>query len=398
MKYIKSLFVSAFMLMACLPLWAQSNEPFAGEDKKILQRDDNSQQVNIGVPDAEEGHCYEWSGPNIIGDNHQPVITVNPRNPINVYHVVKRTSCGKNEDDVTVYLVDSIGIKSVTAKKSCYNDGDSVRLSDFDIETDPPGYSSLVTVSPQFVSNTWGGVVDQQELQFRLSYANNTSTKTATVDVYNEGLSVSTGSSIHLDKVMQGVEMLKNMLQKGKDFVDFLGKGAPASPCEIGFDPVINEPNIHFFRACCEGEEISGYTLSGFSIAPRLTFDCYIPTQFSIPKVGGLNFHVGFSAGIDVGPISYTYKGDCSGLDPVPVSISADVAIGAEVSMASRDVLSIQGDAVATGTASMSWTLGEGVEFDGLKLDLSLVCQVTFFSMYTKKMTVPIGSTVLFKD
>jgi hypothetical protein len=66
--------------------------------------------------------------------------------------------------------------------------------------------------------------------------------------------------------------------------------------------------------------------------------------------------------------------------------------------MASRDVLSIQGDAVATGTASMSWTLGEGVEFDGLKLDLSLVCQVTFFSMYTKKMTVPIGSTVLFKD
>lgn len=398
MKYIKSLLVSTFVLLACFSLHAQSARGFAGEDKKVVHLSDNSQQVEIGLPDDDPTHCYEWSGPNILTDPHKPVITVNPREPMVVYHVTLHSTCAPETDEVVVSTVDTIGIVSVTPLKDCYNDGDPVDISDFEVETDPPGYGSLATVTPDRAVNTWGGVVDPTEFTIKLTYGNYTSSRTVTVDVYNEGLEISTGTSLHLNKVLNALETMRKIIEKGKKIADLMSKTKGTLSCEIGFDANLGLPSHSYFKACCNGEEITGYRISGFSFAPSMNLDCYIPIPYlSIPKVGGLHAHLGVGYGLSLEPITYTYKGECSGIPSVVVNMYIQIAGGIEFSLLSRDILSIQGDLVGTGSTGVRWTVGEGFEWSGLKVAVDLRYQATFVSFFTVEKKVPVGSWVIGK-
>lgn len=401
MKPVKSLFVTAFILSACLSLHAQSNAHFAGEDKKVVHLNDNSQQVEIGLPDSDPTHCYEWSGPNILTDPHQPVITVNPPDPTNVYTVVRHSTCGPETDEVVVSSVDTVSLVSVTPLRECYNDGDSVHLSDFDIVTDPPGYGSLVTVSPQVVYNVlWTDLLPEKpiELTFSLRYGGHTSTKKATVDVYNEGFTVSAGSSVHLRNIQKALENLAKLVEKGKDITKVLSKNK-ASPCTPGFDAALNLPSVRFFRACCNGNAVQGFTLSGISFAPTISMDCYFPLPgCSVRGLGGFNVHFGLAAGATVGPISYTYKGDCSNLTAALIGAFVQVSGGVEFEFLDRDILSAQLDLVGKGSTSVNWTVGEGIDWGGLTVDLSVAGSVTFLSLFTKSVSAPLGQHVFFKD
>ena len=65
MRYIQTIVVSALLLVVWLPSQAQ----FAGEDKTVLKVPNNSQEVTIGEAPEKDGYCYQWTGPNIVGDS-----------------------------------------------------------------------------------------------------------------------------------------------------------------------------------------------------------------------------------------------------------------------------------------------------------------------------------------
>lgn len=383
MKTIKLVITSAFMLLLCLTAKAQ----WAGEDKEVLREEDNSQTVSIGVPDGSSDKCYEWSGPNIESvDTHQPVIVVHPQSPEETYICTRTSSCGVEQDEVVVRMKDTISLVSVTPLKDCYNSGDALALTDFQIVTDPAGYESLVQFSPTQVYNLAGASEERQTITFGLTYNGYTSSKTAQVNVFNEDLGVSEGQSVDFHKFIKDFQKVNAMVEKAKglsDKLNSLAKGV--SPCEPDFHLVLNFPQGSDIHACCNGKEVNGFKINWPSYDVNLGIDCYIPTSLSIPHVGGLEIHVGAAIGVTLGPLAFTFKGDCSNIT-LPLGLYANISGGVRLSLFDPDFLSGELNLVGTGSTSLVWTIGQSIQWHPLDVNLKLVGKVTVLSFYTDEV------------
>ena len=149
MKYYSRLLLSLIFCITATSLFAQ----WAGPDKTYLVN--QSVGVNIGQASQTDGEfCYTWSaGPNghIDSDQdiHSPVIRVYPTAEEEVYYVQRVGIYGVEEDEVVIRRVNSITI-SATPKKSCFNAGETISVSDFEITTSPEGFEQMVSiVSPR---------------------------------------------------------------------------------------------------------------------------------------------------------------------------------------------------------------------------------------------------------
>lgn len=405
MKTIKFLTALAFMFLLCLTAKAQ----WAGEDKEILRELDNSQTVSIGVNDGSSDKCYEWSGPHIISsDKHQPVIVVRPQDEEETYTCTRTSSCGVEQDQVKVKVIDTISIVSVTPLKNCYNDGDDVHLQDFEIVTYPAGHQSLVVLSPTHVNNNWewGANIDEtQEITFTLEYNNHTSTKTATVNVFNDNLAVSTGQSYNFKAFVKSLKAIENIVKKAKGLSDKLNSIAHKAPgmdppCEPGFNifldiPDDNEQDIH---SCCNGEEVDGFKVVGNAVSAELALDCFIPTQLSLPWLGGVRIHVGGSLGASVGPFEFKYLGNDCNTTSVPASVYATLSGGVQILIVSDDVLNAQLDLVGKAQTGFNWVIGQKFEIHPLDLTLTVVGQVIFMNFFYEKVNYPLFSYQLFNE
>ena len=392
MKTIKSVITSALMLLLCLSAQAQ----WAGEDKEVLREPNNSQMVTIGVADGSADKCYEWTGPNIRSDAHQATIRVNPQAAEETYIVKRTSSCGVEEDQVVVKVTDSIGLVSVTPRKDCYNTGDAISLQDFEIVTNPAGYESLVQFTPAQVYNTAGASEERQTITFSLTYNEHTTTKTATVNVFNEDLGLSQGQSVDFHKMISELEKVKKMVEKAKGVSDKLNSLASGiSPCEPDFHLVFNLPQCTDIHVCCNGKEVDGYKFDMPSIDAFLSVDCYIPTNLKIPHVGGLDIHVGGAVGVRLGPLSYTYKRECSNIT-LPLSLYGNLSGGARVSLGDPDFLSAELNLIGEGSTSLTWTIGESIQWHPLTLGLKLNGKVTLLSFYTEEVNYQLFTYTFF--
>lgn len=386
MKTIKSIITSAFMLLLCLSVHAQ----WAGEDKEVLREPDNSQTVTIGVQDGSSNTCYEWSSsPNIqSSDLHQPVIVVNPRLAEETFTVTRISDCGVEQDQVKVKLIDTISIVSVTPLKNCYNTGDQVELSHFEIVTYPAGYASMVQLSPNRVYNNWGLYdSDEETITFELTYNNHTSRKTATVNVYNENQTVTYGESYDFHKFINGIKQVNSMVQKAKGISDKLNSLAKkgVSPCSPDFHLVLAMPQATLLRTCCNDRELIGFRVDEPMIDAFLAIDCYIPTSLKIPIVGGVDIHVGAAVGVKVGPMSFAFKGECSNVT-IPVGAYANMSGGVRVSVADPDFLSGELNIVGEGSTNITWVVGESIQWHPIDVSVKIVGKVTAMSFFTKEI------------
>lgn len=394
MKTIKSLLLT-FMLLLCLTAQAQ----WAGEDKVVLRELDNSQTVSIGVQGSSTEICYEWtSHPTIVStDLHQAVIVVNPQAPEETYICTRTSSCGVEQDMVKVKVLDSISIVSVTPLKNCYNSGDQVELSHFEIETYPPGYGTLVQFSPDHVYNNWGLYdADEETITFELSYNNHTSRKTATVNVYNENQTITYGESYDFVKLVHQIEAINNMVKKAKGITDKLNSFAKGiSPCSPDFHLVATRPQATVIRTCCNDEQYLGFKLDLPYYDVFMAIDCYIPTTLKIPVVGGVDIHVGAAVGARLGPLSAIYKGKCSNIS-ITVGAYANVSGGVRVSVADPDFLSGELNLVGEGGTNVTWVLGEAIDWHPVDVSLKIVGKVMALSFFTKQIEFQICSHTFF--
>ncbi len=395
MKPVKLLITAAFLLLTGLTAQAQ----WAGEDKAVLALPDSSQVVTIGKMPTNNEYCYEWSGPNILGNPNQPVITVNPRYEICEYTARRIGKCGVEEDKVYVTLTDTIGIVSVTPTK-CYNDGDLIEKEDFKIVTSPEGFEDIVLFAPNIAHHNVGGVVGSQEVEFYLVHNNHRASKTIEVTVINDNLTSSIELSVEFKKFKKGLEAAKNMLDEAKDFkehfIDPLSK--TVSPCEPDIDHDFEFNTLpQFTYYCCNGKQVTAFNLVGPVLSGTASLKCAFPIpSISIPYIGGVSATLDLTATISVGPLNLRFRGDCGQAD-IPLELSAEVAGGVMASLVSKDFLSASLKIAAGGKTGIEWVIPNDINWKGVEVYLAVKGEVSAIGLLGAKVNIPIGSWTFFK-
>ncbi|MBQ3733774.1 MAG: hypothetical protein II859_07425 [Bacteroidales bacterium] len=399
MRYIQTIVVSALLLVVWLPSQAQ----FAGEDKTVLKVPNNSQEVTIGEAPEKDGYCYQWTGPNIVGDSTTAKIKVNPRFPKEDYFVKRISDCdGVEYDKVTVKLVDTISIVSVKPTR-CYNDGDTIKREHFEIVTLPEGYESMVTVSPIIAHHPTTEQNPEwiQSVNFRLEYNNHTSHKSAKVSVINDSkpLNISFNPDfLEFEKDIKEAEEVLDLALKIKEGILLpLSKGFPI---EIGCDPSFNiSAAIPTFSCyCCEGKRVNTFNLPGWGFSGSIGCEAAIPIPaLSCPipcAKTGLFLTIGFSGGLSLGPTYIVWRGKCSYVE-IPGELTVEIHGGARVQALDKDFLSLTAQLGGVASREFSWKLGKPFDIGHAKLQCTLSGEIVATSLIKVPFNVVLGEVVL---
>lgn len=397
MKPIRTVISTVFTLFVSLSLQAQTpfNSPLVGGQKVILRAPDDSQTVTLSQPETPNA-CYEWSGPNIIEGENTPTITAKPVNDVNEYHVRRIDHCGVSEAVIKVILTDTIKLFSVHPK-TCYNDGDVMKKSDFDIVTIPEGYEDLVTMKDTIASHKWLTVVGEQNVEFVLKHNWHTSTKTAVVTVVNDNLANSGAVSIPLKDLQKKLEAARDLLHELQSVTTLVNKLTPGFSCEPGFDINFdfNMPQTTCY--CCNGKIVDEFNLIYPTLSGSVSYDCSFPLPYlSFPCIGGVYGVFGCAASVSVGPLNFHFRGACSQAE-IPVELAGELNLGVQPQLVSKDFLSATFKAAAGAKTGIVWILGKKVEWEGLVLKLDLVFEIKALGLISSKTTYPLGVVTLFK-
>ena len=393
--------IIAILLLLALGWGAQAQ--FAGPDKKIARETNNRQTTTLGEPDASADVCYIWTGPHIVGNANQAVITVNPQDTMEVYNVKRISKDGVEEDQAKVRVEDSVIIKSVYAKYLCYNHGEEITTSQFGITTEPEGYESLVTVSPSVANNNfgWSGECNVP-VTFTLTKNGHTSTMVKNICVFNSDLTTS-------QNLGQGLSNIRRMLLSMSLVNDAL---EDVKKCTRPLKVIRNSPCRWSDTANhSSGPEASGalditpkfLCCSDHTLAPALqikfgqlskgaSFGCRVPL-YGVPYVATLDFVFNISGSVFVGPVDgiLSVNTECAQLCfPFGASIAINGGVGG--SIAGGDVLTVDALVQASASATASWCpIGPK---NNLKLaaTVSLVGNVTMCSFVKYSIEFPIGT------
>lgn len=421
----RKLFITIVGLLFSVISMAQTTMEFAGPDKTVLCKPDSSQQLEIGLP-GEPNACYSWSGPGIISDPNKPIITINPRQLICDYVVTKTSKDGVYEDWVRVYVYPYIYITEVVPKRCCYDIGDAVKLADFDIKTEPPGYEYLANVTPLFLNSHDGGNGETENLTFSITYNNYTDTKSVPIAVY--GIDESTIShpttSIDIPEMLDIIRDIKTFgsffnkvadaLQELKSISDRVSKiPIIGLPCHPTIDLSIDIDNLYYYKpssikSCCQGRCIEGWRWNpGSSFTGSVGFECTIPTPLSV-GTSGLTFVIGVQAGGTLGPLSidfyptelinalkYSGNYSCAINSHIPARIFVNVFGAVQLALLDPSFLSVKGGVEGSLSKEWIWNVGQNIGLDNITLTIYGFYQVRViglvslkgkYTLYTKRL------------
>lgn len=372
---------------------------FAGPDKKIAREPGNKQKTTLGEPDGANDVCYIWTGPHIVGDANQAVITVNPQDTMEIYHVKRISKNGVEEDEAKVRVEDSIRIVSVYAKYQCYNHGDEIETSQFEIKTDPPGYENLVTVTPTVANNNFGWSAEcGVPVTFSLTKNGHTSKLVKDICVFNSDLSVSQNLSQGLSNISQ---MLMSMKLVDAALEDVQKCTRPLRrlkmpTCGWGDDPPSQASgalDITPKMLCCSDHTMAPALQIKFGqLSKGASYGCRVPL-YGIPYVASFDFVFNIGASIFVGPIDgiVSVNTKCAQLCfPFGATVSFNGGFGG--SIAGGDVLTIDGLAQASMTGTASYCLIGPKSNLKLSATVSLVGSVTMCSFVKYSIEFPLGT------
>lgn len=407
MRYTRNMITIALLLAVCLPARAQ----WAGEDKSVLKVPGQTPTVTIGLP-GDPDKCYEWTGPNIHGDRHQAQIEVRPKNKIEVYTVRRIDDCEELVENVTVKLVDTITLLSVTPKICCYNDGDSVKLEDFQFITSPEGYESMIKVSPTIAhSQFWGTEPEShRDFTFTLEHKGHVSEKTVTLNIYDESRVLSidfTPDFKNFEKQLTKAEGLLEMAQEIKDKVRNGVVPAASGPvgwagfkCKSNFDIKTAQTIIPVFsNYCCHGEKITTYTVMSPMRTATFTWECELPTAWRVPYLGGVYWIGGFNAGLNIGPLNIHFRGKGCGEGEIPFELYGEFFGGIKAKFIHDDFLSASLAIVGGGRTNVKWIIGKETRLEkGVEAYVNLKGTVKTLSLLDVDVNLPVGKWTFFKQ
>ena len=359
--------IIAILLLLALGWGAQAQ--FAGPDKTLVREDGNTQTTTIGTPGSADA-CYIWTGPHIEGNANQPVITVHPTAEAERYRVKRISENGVEEDEVWVYLEDTIEIRNVKPKYGCYSHGEALSTDQFEIETYPPGYEHLVTLSPSNATRDAHTSEGSMRVTFSVTKSGHTSTDYAWIKVINNDLDATPGASLNVMKLKKALEdgtELANKLETFKQATAGMEILNRIAPCSWNFDLNRGIGNIRVRRKCCSDHTPYDILLVTFpSASVSATYQCRFPFT-GVPHVATLDVLLNLGATLAAGPaqgeLSF-HTQCCTFCIPVSLTVAVSGGVGASIG---GDLL--QADLLLQGstTGSCTWCpIGGGIN-----------CQVT---------------------
>ncbi len=393
--------IIAILLLLALGWGAQAQ--FAGPDKRIAREANNRQTTTLGEPDASADVCYIWTGPHIVGNANQAVITVNPIDTMEVYQVKRISKYGVEEDQAKVRVEDSVIIKYVFAKYNCYNHGEEIEPSQFTIVTEPEGYEHLVTVSPSVAYNNAGFSGElNSPVTFTLTKNGHTSTMVKNITVFNSDLTISQnlGQGLsNIRRMLLSMSLVNNALEDLKKCTRPI-RFIKASPCRWS-DTANHQSGSEASGAlditpkllCCSDHNMAPALQIRFGqLSKGASFGCRVPL-YGVPYVATLDFVFNISGSVFVGPVDgiLSTNTECAQLCfPFGASIAINGGIGGSVG--GGDVLTVDALLQASASATASWCpIGPK---NNLKLSatLSLVGEVTMCSFVKYSIEFPLGN------
>ena len=398
--------IIAILLLLALGWGAQAQ--FAGPDKRIVREPHNRQTTTLGEPDASADVCYIWTGPHIVGNANQAVITVNPIDTLEVYQVKRISKNGVEEDQAEVHVEDSVIIKYVIAKYQCYNHGEEISTSQFDITTEPKGYENLVTVSPSVANNNGvfgNGTVwssDNVPVTFTLTKNGHTSTMVKNITVINSDLTIAQnlGSGLsNIRRMLLSMQLVDNALDGLKDCtrpVDFIQR----APCRWS-DTANHQSGPEASGAlditpkllCCGDHTMAPALQIKFGqLSKGASFGCRVPL-YGVPYVATIDFVFNIGGSVFVGPVDgiLSTNTECAQLC-FPFGASLYINGGVGGSLLGGDILKLDALVQASASATASWCpIGPK---NNLKLSttLSLVGYVEMCTFVKYNIEFPLGN------
>ena len=380
--------------------WGAQAQQFAGPDKHVVREVDNSQQTTVGVPDGTADVCYIWTAEysgHIVGSANQPVITVNPTHDAEYFNVKRISQNGVEEDQVWVFVEDSAEIRFVKAKYGCYNHGDAINTSQFEIETYPEGHEGEVTVSPAVAQNSNGWSNDDVELTFTLMKDGHKSEKKINVKVINSDLTATQGLPAELlnaetrlksmDKAREALNGLKSTTEQMQFLKMVSTCGWEDGPAAQASAAVSVTPK----KLCCSDHTASWALQVQFGqLTWGASFGCRVPF-YGIPHVASADLVCNFGGSVAVGPIDgiLALNTSCMQLC-IPVTISLFLNGGVGVALGGKlltaDLL-LQGSVME----QASWCIGTA---NNIKIGatLSVIGVVKLASLVSYSIEKPIAT------
>lgn len=390
---MKRIIITLLLVVEVFVVQAQ----FAGENKVILRKEGNSQSTTIGTPDPDAQNCYKWTGPHIVGDPNQPVITVHPTAEWEEYTVRRITKNGVEEDRVSVYVEDTIEIRYVNPKYKCFAEGEQLHAYDFEIVTYPKGYGNLAEITPNTAQCQQHRNESRMPVQISISHNGHVSRSSCDITVINDG-ALAPNANVSVDigklvKLLRDGEKLKAMLAAAQKATD-VAKVVPGDPCETESDASWGtEVGVSPKRICCDHVSYRGATISFGGYMATITTKCHIP-GLGIPGAGSVDvvLSLGLSAGMGAAEATiYPGAMSCGSLC-IPVSMGYSVGGGAGAS-ALGNLLSADIQLVGSATTSATWCPWGSTKLTlTLQGKLELVGSVTLLTFIKKSVSFPLLS------
>lgn len=366
---------------------------FAGPDKTIAREDGNTQTTTIGVADGRADVCYIWTGPHISGNANQPVVTVSPTAEAERYLVKRISQNGVEEDEVWVFLEDTIEIRSVKAKYGCYSHDEALATNQFIIETYPPGYEHLVTLSPSKAQKTSHGSHGRMEVTFSVTRDGHTSTAKEWITVINNDLDASVGGSINILKLKQTLENVEALREKVDKFQKTVGKCSFLKkwvPCSPEWNVNVGGVSAMVRNKCCADHTAYNTLLVTFpSLSGGGGIQCRFPF-YGIPHVATADVLLNFSLQCSLGPAQgeLSFNTQCCSFC-IPMSLSATISGGVGVSIGGDLV---QADLLLQGSGSVGcqWCPVGNSSGCSLSGKVSIVGQLSLISIISYSVEMPL--------
>lgn len=264
----------AFLLVAPCAVAQKEIPPygFAGEDFTVLNPSEEYIMIDLGIDEAydNDDSYYEWRltshpeeyqapsmgaiPPDINGGNvhkHRLRAYVSKMGTYK-YELIRISKYGYQKDELIVTVRGTVAIVSISTEKECWEKNEDIDINDFSFQTDPPGFSRLVSLA----DDSKKALEDGQILHF-LVRSNNAfgdyelSDKTWPIVVYGEWeLSVGIEPEIEqfVEKLKQIMDIADEMDKKlDKDVPKALKKSLPIQPIK----DVYVAPS--YYKNCCNG-------------------------------------------------------------------------------------------------------------------------------------------------
>ena len=383
--------IIAILLLLALGWGAQAQ--FAGPDKTLVREDGNTQTTTIGTPGSADA-CYIWTGPHIDGNANQPVITVHPTAEAERYRVKRISENGVEEDEVWVFLEDTIEIRNVKPKYGCYSHGDALSTDQFEIETYPPGYEHLVTLSPTNAVRDAHGSVGSMRVTFSVTKSGHTSTASTWVKVINGELDATVGASMNILKLKETIENGKALKEKVDKFKNTVGKChflKKFVPCEPSWSVNVGGITANVRKKCCADHTPYNTLLVTFpSLSAGGGVSCRFPF-YGIPHVATADVLLNLSFAITLGPAQgeLSYNTQCCSFC-IGGSLGATISGGVGVSLGGDLV---QADLLLQGSGSVGcqWCpVGGGGPPCSFSGKVSIVGQLQLISILSYSIEFPL--------